>query len=244
MEDKNKNWQERTALMVGADGLERLKNSCVLVVGLGGVGAYAAEQLCRAGVGHMTIVDGDVVDMTNRNRQLPALASNDGKPKAEVLGKRFLDINPDLELHIVCEYLDDDGIRAILEREKFDYVVDAIDTLTPKAFLIRRSLEYGSPVISSMGAGGKFDPSLIRVSDISKSYNCNLARALRKRLYTMGIRKGIKVVFSPEEVDKERVIQEDGRNKKSTVGTISYMPPIFGCYCASVVIRDLLKSDV
>ncbi len=244
MEDKNKNWQERTALMVGADGLERLKNSCVLVVGLGGVGAYAAEQLCRAGVGHMTIVDGDVVDMTNRNRQLPALVSNEGKPKAEVLGKRFLDINPDLELHIVCEYLDDDGIQSILEREKFDYVVDAIDTLTPKAFLIQRSLDHGFPVISSMGAGGKFDPSLIRVSDISKSYNCNLARALRKRLYTMGIRKGIKVVFSPEEVDKERVIQEDGRNKKSTVGTISYMPPIFGCYCASVVIRDLLKSDV
>ena len=243
MKNQEKNWQERTALMIGAGGLGRLKNSQVLVVGLGGVGAYAAEQLCRAGIGHLTIVDGDVVEKTNRNRQLPALVSNEGEPKAEILGKRFLDINPDLDLNIVGEYIGDDGIRVILENKKFDYIVDAIDTLTPKALLIKKSLEYGFPVVSSMGAGGKFNPSLIRVSDISKSYNCNLARALRKRLYSMGIRKGIKVVFSPEDVSPERIIPEEGRNKKSTVGTISYMPAIFGCYCASVVIRDLLKSD-
>jgi len=237
-----KNWQERTALMLGNDGLEKLRNTHVLVVGLGGVGAYASEQLCRAGIGQMTIADGDVVERTNRNRQLPALISNEGQSKAILMGKRFQDINPELELHIIDEYLDDNGIIRVLDSAKFDYVIDAIDTLTPKAFLICRSVERHLPVVSSMGAGGKLDPSLIRVSDISDSFNCNLARMLRKKLYKMGIRKGIKVVFSPEDVAKDRVKIEEGRNKKSTVGTISYMPPLFGCYCASVVIRDLLKK--
>ena len=237
-----KNWQERTALMLGNGGLEKLSNAHVLVVGLGGVGAYASEQLCRAGIGQMTIVDGDVVESTNRNRQLPALISNEGQSKATLMGERFHDINPELELSIVNEYLDDKGIIRMLDQAKFDYVIDAIDTLTPKAFLICRCVERNLSVVSSMGAGGKLDPSLIRVSDISKSFNCNLARMLRKKLYKMGIRKGIKVVFSPEEVAEDCVKIEEGRNKKSTVGTISYMPPLFGCYCASVVIRDLLKT--
>ncbi len=235
-------WQERTKLMLGKEGLEKLRSAHVLVVGLGGVGAYAAEQLCRAGIGKMTIVDGDVVDKTNRNRQLPALISNEGKPKAEVLGERFLDINPDLELRTVNVYLKDERMVEILHDAKYDYVVDAIDTLAPKVFLIYHSVQAGLPIVSSMGAGGKFDPALVQVADISKSYNCKLARVIRKRLHKLGIRKGVQVVFSPEDVDPKRVKLEESQNKKSTVGTISYMPPIFGCFCSSVVIRDLQKN--
>ena len=235
-------WQERTKLMLGKEGLEKLRSAHVLVVGLGGVGAYAAEQLCRAGIGKMTIVDGDVVDKTNRNRQLPALISNEGKPKAEVLGERFLDINPDLELRTVNVYLKDERMVEILHDAKYDYVVDAIDTLAPKVFLIYHTVQAGLPIVSSMGAGGKFDPALVQVADISKSYNCKLARVIRKRLHKLGIRKGVQVVFSPEDVDPKRVKLEESQNKKSTVGTISYMPPIFGCFCSSVVIRDLQKN--
>ncbi len=238
-----KNWQERTILMLGEAGVEKLAKSHVLVVGLGGVGAYAAEQLCRAGIGKMTIVDGDVVEATNRNRQLPALISNDGQPKAEIMGARFRDINPNIEVKVINEFLKDDRMVEILESDQFDFVVDAIDTLAPKTFLIYHSVQRNIPVVSSMGAGGKFDPCQITNGDISKSYNCKLARMLRKRLYKLGIRKGVQVVFSPEEVDKKRVREEEGRNKKSAVGTISYMPPLFGCHIASVVIRTLLKED-
>ena len=236
-------WQDRTVLMLGNEGLEKLRRAHVLVVGLGGVGAYAAEQLCRAGIGSMTIVDGDVVEQTNRNRQLPALISNEGKPKAEILGERFLDINPALNLRVVNEYLQEERISEMLGETSYDYVVDAIDTIAPKVSLIVNCLRAGLPVVSSMGAGGKFDPSLVQQADISKSHHCNLARVIRKRLRDAGIEKGLKVVFSPEEVAPERIRPEEGRNKRSAVGTISYMPPVFGCFCASVVIRDLLARE-
>lgn len=230
--------------MLGDEGVALLSNAHVLVVGLGGVGAYAAEQICRAGVGKMTIVDGDVVEATNRNRQLPALISNTGKPKAEILAERFRDINPELDVRVVNEYLKDEQIIELLDADQYDYVVDAIDTLTPKVLLIQNAFQRNIPIVSSMGAGGKFDPQQIKSADISKSYNCNLARMLRKRLYKLGIRKGIQVVFSPEDVDKKRVRIEESRNKKSAVGTISYMPPLFGCHIASVVLRNLLKEVI
>lgn len=233
------NWLERTELLLGEEKLDRLKKSNVLVVGLGGVGAYAAEQLCRAGVGKMTIVDGDVVEESNRNRQLPALISTFKKPKAEILAERFLDINPELELTVVNKYIHDEEIVKLLNSQPFDYVVDAIDTLSPKTYLIYRATQLGFKVVSSMGAGGKLDPSKIQIVDISKSYNCKLARMLRKRLSKLGIKQGVKVVFSSEEIIEEAVRLEEGKNKKSTVGTISYMPPIFGCFVSSVVIRDL-----
>ncbi len=235
-------WLQRTELLVGVEGIEKLKNAHVLVVGLGGVGAYAAEQICRAGVGTMSLVDGDVVEETNRNRQLPALKSNEGRPKAEILAERFRDINPEIQLHIYNHYLVDDEITNLLSAHQYDYVVDAIDTLSPKSFLILKTLNAGYPLVSSMGAGGKVDPSLVAVADISKTYNCALARKLRKRLGKMGVYKGFKVVFSNELVDPERVVEEEGRNKASTVGTISYMPPVFGCFCASVVLRGLLNK--
>lgn len=234
------NWLERTELLLGKEKLEKLKQAKVLVVGLGGVGAYAAEQLCRAGVGHLTLVDADVVEPTNRNRQLPALISTTGKQKAEILGERFLDINPDLKLTLRNDFISDVKIIELLKSDNFDYVVDAIDTLSPKV-LIHHALELGLKVVSSMGAGGKTDPEQVHISDISKSHSCNLARMLRKRLSRLGIKKGVKVVFSSEIISVDAVRIEEGQNKKSTVGTISYMPPIFGCFVSSVVIRDLIK---
>lgn len=235
-------WLNRTELLLGNEKLNNLKNKHVLVVGLGGVGAYAAEMLCRAGIGKLTIVDGDVVEITNLNRQLPGTHSNIGKSKAEVLADRYRDINPGIELEVFHEYLKDDRMIDLLQTN-YDYVVDCIDTLSPKIYLIYHSLQRGLKIVSSMGAGGKLNPELIQSSDISKSYNCKLARMLRKRLGKLGVRKGVKVVFSPEEVPEEAIRIEEGVNKKSTVGTISYMPPAFGCHMASVVIRDLLTDN-
>ncbi len=235
------NWLQRTELLIGNEGIEKLKNSHVLVVGLGGVGAYAAEQICRAGVGTMTLVDGDAVEETNRNRQLPALISNEGRPKAEVLAERFQDINPEIKLNIFNHYLENDEIDELLKVGNYDFVVDAIDTLTPKSILIEKTLKAGFPLVTSLGAGGKFDPSLVAVADISKTFNCKLARKLRKRLNRVGISTGFDAVFSSEMVDIDKVITVQGKNKASTVGTISYMPPVFGCFCASVVLRGLLK---
>ncbi|MGE5399233.1 MAG: ThiF family adenylyltransferase [Ignavibacteriales bacterium] len=238
----NIDWLSRTQLLVGRERLENFFNARVLVLGLGGVGAYAAELICRAGIGEMTIVDGDKVDISNRNRQLPALSSTQGKSKAEVVAQRLKDINPELRLSVIGEYIEDRCMEELVTKN-FDYVVDAIDTLSPKVNLIFQCVKNGVPVISSMGAGAKFDPSQVRVADISESYNCTLARKIRKRLYKLGVYKGCKVVFSPEEIVKESVIIDLQRNKKSTVGTISYMPPIFGCYCASVVIRHIMTQE-
>jgi len=232
-------WLERSALILGDERLDRLRSSNVLVVGLGGVGSYAAEMICRAGVGRMTIVDGDVISISNMNRQLPALRSTEGLPKAEVMGIRLHDINPGIDLSVVGEYIRDERMVEILDAG-YDYVVDAIDTLSPKIFLIYHSLQRKFPVVSSMGSGGKFDPEKIRISDISQTTDCPLARILRKRLHRLGIREGFTAVYSPENVEKERIIPAEGeRNKASIVGTISYMPPAFGIACASVVIRDL-----
>lgn len=233
-------WMSRTRLLLGDEQVEKLLHSHVLVAGLGGVGAYAAEQLCRAGIGKMTIVDGDIITASNKNRQLPALDSTLGKQKAEVMAHRLLDINPALELKVVNTYLKNEKIDLLLS-EKFDYVVDAIDTLAPKVFFILECLKQRQPLVSSMGAGGKLDPTLIRISDISESHSCRLAFYIRKRLQRFGIRSGFQVVFSPEPVESERKIKvEDVSNKKSNVGVISYIPAIFGCYCASVAIRSLI----
>jgi len=238
---ENTVWLERTELLLGNERVEKLKNSHVLVVGLGGVGAYVAEQLCRAGIGQLTIVDGDVITESNRNRQLPALQSTTGMRKAETMAKRLLDINKDLKLNVIDEYLRDDRMIEVIKLG-YDYIVDAIDTLSPKVFLIYHSIKNKQRIVSSMGAGAKVDPSQIQVTDISKSYNCKLARILRKKLHRLGIRDGVKVVFSPETTFEDAfVLVENEQNKKTTVGTISYMPPLFGCFCASVVIRDIVN---
>jgi tRNA A37 threonylcarbamoyladenosine dehydratase len=232
-------WLSRTELLLGEDGLDKLKASNVLIVGLGGVGAYAAEMICRAGVGKMTIVDGDSIRPSNRNRQLLALGSTEGKAKAMLMAERLKDINPKLDLTVVSEYIKDERITEILN-SGFNYAVDAIDTLSPKVYLIYNTVMKKIPVVSSMGAGGKFDPLRISISDISETTDCTLARILRKRLHKLGLREGITAVYSPEVIDKSRVVPVAGeRNKASIVGTVSYMPAAFGIACASVVIRDL-----
>lgn len=237
-------WQERTALLLKSANILKLKNSHVLVVGLGGVGGYAAEQICRAGVGKMTIIDGDLINVTNRNRQLIALSSTEGLPKTDAMAKRLLDINPELNLVVIQEFIKDERLLEILKADHYDYVIDAIDTLTPKLFLISHCKNLNLRIVSSMGAGGKMDPTKIEITDLSKSYNCRLAYFIRKHLRKFGINSGFKVVFSPELVSDEAVIETEGeQNKKSIVGTISYMPAAFGIACASVVIRELINNE-
>ncbi len=241
--NNNTNWQARNELLLGKDKLGIIHRANVLVVGVGGVGAYAAEMLVRSGVGRMTIVDSDTVNPTNINRQLIALHSSVGKTKVEVLGDRLLDINPSLALRKEAIYLRDELTDEILDSEQYDFVVDAIDTLAPKAALIKSCMDRAYPLVSSMGAGAKTDPTKVEIADISKTHHCPLAHMLRKRIHKMGIRKGFWAVFSAEPVrEGAMVVMEDGaeQNKKSMVGTVSYMPAVFGCAAASVALRALL----
>jgi len=235
-------WLSRTELLIGKEKLEKLVNAHVLVVGMGGVGSFAAEFICRSGVGTMTIVDGDVVDPSNRNRQLPALATTHGQSKAVLMAERLKAINPELNLHVIKEFIRPEAVTDILENN-FDYVIDAIDSISPKLSFIEAAYNRRLKLISSMGAGGKMDPTQLQVTDISKTYNCPFAQHIRKHLKSRNISKGVKVVFSPEEVNKESLMLTDGSNfKKSAYGTISYLPATFGATVASVAIRDILSS--
>jgi len=234
----------RTQLLLGKEIIAVLQNTHVLIVGLGGVGAYCAEQLCRAGIGEMTIVDADIVEYSNFNRQLLALENTLKRPKVEVMAERLLLINPEIKLHLIQEFVRDEGTKTLLSRTNYDYVIDAIDSLSPKVYLIYFALQKNLRVISAMGAGGKKDPALVKVTDIKKTYQCRLAHALRKRLHRLGIKSGFKAVFSPEIVP-ENAIELDPNpdiNKLSVVGTISYMPAIFGCFMAAQVINDLIEN--
>lgn len=234
------NWLERTELLLGEEKLNLLCNANVLVVGVGGVGAYAAEMIVRAGVGRMTIADADKVSESNINRQLVALHSTIGREKCDILAERLKDINPELQLSVVNRFIKDDETDALLDSDKFDYVVDAIDTLSPKLALIKGALDRGIPLVSSMGAGAKTDPTLMEIKDIAKTHHCPLAHMLRKRLHKIGIKRGFWAVFSPEPVREGAMILCEEQNKKSNVGTISYIPAMFGIGCASVVVRDLV----
>ena len=236
-------WLSRTSLLIGEDGVEKLKQSHVLIIGLGGVGSWAAEFICRAGVGEISIVDHDFVNPSNRNRQLPALLSTQGQLKSDVVAARLKDINPDLKLNVFNLFLKDEITTNLITKLNPDFIVDAIDTLSPKVFLLHFAVTNNYKIVSSFGAGGKLDPSKIEVTDISKSRICRLAFYIRKKLRKLGVDKGFKVVFSTEAVKPETIILvENESNKKSTVGTISYIPAIFGGYCASVVINDLLLT--
>ncbi len=259
-------WQERTALLLGEEALLRLREAVVVVAGLGGVGAYAAEMVARAGVGRMVLIDSDRVGESNKNRQLLALDSTLGRLKTEVMAERLLDINPELHIVKVPEYLTEDNIPEVFEnalREMAlcgssgpdgaltdepaastglapDFVIDAIDTLAPKIALISHCVHSGIPLVSSMGAGAKLDATKVRLTDLSKSYNCPLAFILRKKLRKIGITKGFPVVFSEELPERDAIVPTEGeRNKKSQVGTISYLPAVFGCVCAQAAVRHL-----
>lgn len=234
-------WLSRTSLLIGEEALLNLTQKHVMVVGMGGVGSFAAEFIARSGIGTMTIIDGDVVDPTNRNRQLPALVTTHGKLKADIMEDRLKAINPELKLYSVCSFINPEMVAQQLTY-KPDYIIDAIDSITPKVRFIQMAYEQKLPVVSSMGAGAKLDPTALRVVDISRTYNCPFAQQIRKNLRTKhGIRSGVKVVFSPEQPIKKSLMLTDGKHyKKSAYGTISYMPATFGAVCASVVIRDLL----
>ena len=234
------NWLERTTLLLGEEKLEQLKRASVLVVGLGGVGAYAAEMIARAGVGRMTIADADTVSATNINRQLIALHSTIGREKSDLMAERLRDINPEIELTVINRFIKDDETDALLDSDSFDFVVDAIDTLSPKLALIKGALDREIPLVSSMGAGAKTDPTKMEICDISRTHHCPLAHMLRKRLHKIGIRKGFHAVFSPEPVREGAMILCEEQNKKSNTGTISYIPALFGIGCASVVVRSLI----
>jgi tRNA A37 threonylcarbamoyladenosine dehydratase len=214
-----------------------------MVIGMGGVGSFAAEFICRSGIGKMTIIDGDVVDPTNRNRQLPALATNHGESKANIMAERLCQINPEIQLNTIKEFISPEMVEQILLANP-DYIVDAIDSITPKLTFIKIAYDKKIPFVSSMGAGGKMDPTQLKVADISKTYNCPFAQQVRKMLKKDKIYRGIKTVFSPEENNKESLMLTDGSNyKKSAYGTMSYLPATFGAVIASVVIRDLIKTD-
>ncbi len=231
---------ERTLLLLGEDNIKKLRHASVLIVGLGGVGAFAAESLCRAGVGKFVLIDGDIVSASNINRQLLALNSTIGQHKTELMVQRLRDINPKVELNVINEFIRDERMLNILQTHNTDWVVDAIDTLSPKIYLLIHCFHLKRKVVSSMGSGGKFDPSLIKITDISQTYNCPLALHIRKQLHKKGIYNGITAVFSPEKIDKSRTVEEFSENKRTNVGTISYIPALFGLNIASVVIRDII----
>lgn len=236
-------WLARTRLMFGESGMQGLMKASVLIVGVGGVGGAVAEMLVRSGIGHVTLVDSDCIQPSNINRQLIATHNVIGRPKVEVWASRLRSIHPQLDVHIRNEFLQEDNVNEILDERPYDYVVDAIDTVTPKVMLLTACHQRGLPVVSSMGSGGKTDPSQIRLTDISKTNYCPLAKVVRTRLAKMGIKHGIACVYSTEPIDKRCVLKVSGeRYKKTTTGTVSYMPNLFGCWLASHVIREIVKQ--
>ncbi len=236
-------WLGRTTLLIGEEKIRMLNEKHVMVVGMGGVGSFAAEFICRSGIGTMTIIDGDVVDPTNRNRQLPALSTNHGVAKADIMEERLLAINPELKIKVIKEFITPENVERLL-LEKPDYIIDAIDSVTPKLTFLKLAYKSKIPIVSSMGAGAKLDPTQIKVVDISKTIVCPFAQQVRKMLKKENIYKGIKCVFSPEMPIWDSVMLTDGKNyKKSAYGTISYLPATFGAVAASVVIRDFIKKE-
>lgn len=240
--DEN-NWLSRTNLLIGEKSLGKLNKSHILVVGLGGVGSVAAEMICRAGVGTITIADGDVFNTTNRNRQIGAILQTEGKSKAKVIAEKLMNINPNLILNINANYIKGEDMPLLLNTP-FDYVIDAIDTLTPKVYLLYHCVQNKLNVVSSMGSGGKLNPTMIKIDDIAKTNHCDFAYDIRKRLHKLNVYSGITAVYSPEIVSKEsKITIHHELNKKSIVGTISYMPVMFGCYCAYVAIENITKAE-
>lgn len=233
-------WKERTVLLLGAEKVRRLESAHILVVGVGGVGAYAAEMLVRAGVGYLTLLDSDDVQPSNINRQLCALHSTLGCKKVDVLAARFRDINPTVQLDLKAEYLTEEAVETLLCGGKYDFVVDAIDTVAPKCALIMEAMRRGQKIVSSMGAGAKTDITQIRFADLWDTYHCGLSKAVRSRLKRAGMKRPLPVVFCTQQAEASAMLKVEGeRNKKTTAGTVSYMPAVFGCYLAQYVIDRL-----
>lgn len=230
----------RTALLLGDDSTGVLAESHVLVVGVGGVGSYAVEAVARAGVGRITLVDADTVAPSNVNRQLPALRSTIGEAKAEVMRRRVLDINPACRVTAVCEFVTAEGAGALLDEVEPDYMIDAIDSVAPKVALIEAALRRKLRFISSMGAGGRIDPSQVRYADLSDTYHDGLARAVRQRLKRDGVHGRVPVVFSTEQPRRSSLtLTDELPNKVSSFGTVSWLPSVFGLYLAAAAVRKI-----
>ena len=231
----------RTELLFGEEAIRRLHTARVAVFGIGGVGSYVVEALVRSGVGKIDLIDNDRVCLSNINRQLFATHRTLGQYKVDAAEERIREINPHAEVYKHCAfYLPETAGQ--FDFKAYDYVVDAIDTLSPKLALIVETLARGLPLVSSMGAGAKTDPTQLEIDDIGRTHHCPLAHMLRKRLHKAGIRTGFRAVFSPEPVREGAMIRCEEQNKKSNVGTISYLPALFGIGCASVVIRGLIHE--
>ncbi len=224
----------REEIMIGKEGLEILQKAKVIILGIGGVGSFAAEALTRAGIGHLILVDHDIVDITNINRQLLATQRTVGKIKVHVMQERILDINPDIHVDIVPQFVSEDNIKEIIPND-CDYIVDAIDTISSKINLIEYAYHNKIPIISAMGAGNKFNPTQFNVADISQTSVCPLARIVRKELRKKGIEKGVEVVYSKE-------LPKQGKNQ--VPGSISFVPSVAGLVCAAVVVNRLLNQPI
>ena len=236
-------WDDRTRLLLGDVGMACLAQTRVLVVGVGGVGGYAAEMLVRSGVGRITIIDADSVSVTNLNRQLIALADDVGKPKVELFAERFRRINPEVEVDARCEFVTPESVEPLLD-EGYDYVVDAIDTVAPKVALIAACLRTRTQLVSSMGAGGRLDPTRVGYFDLWETREDGLARAVRQRLKKMGLRRPVAVVASTEAPRHSAVIELDERNKRSSFGTLATIPSLFGIFLANKVIYDRTQKHM
>ncbi|MBR4966678.1 MAG: tRNA threonylcarbamoyladenosine dehydratase [Bacteroidaceae bacterium] len=232
------NWLQRGELLLGEEKQKTLHNAHLLVVGLGGVGSWAAEMLCRAGVGAFTLVDADVVDITNINRQMPALASTVGQPKCNVVAERLRAINPEVQLVVKQQFITPDNIGLLLNEQQFDFVVDAIDTLEPKCALIRTCWERGLKIISSMGAGAKCDLAAIRSSELWKTEHCTLAKNVRRILRDTRGKYKLPVVYSAEEPRRD-AIRPNPAGGKPIIGSLGYFTATFGCYIAEYVIKQI-----
>lgn len=242
--DELPGWQSRTRLLVGDENVCRLQRSHVLIVGLGGVGGVVAEMLVRAGVGELTLVDGDVIQESNLNRQLIATTDTIGKPKALVWQERLQAIAPSVRLHPQVRFLSEEDTEALCTQAHYDFVVDAIDTLAPKASLIHTLHRLSIPFASSMGAGARMDPSQVRVDRMDRVSHCGLARALRRRLRQRGVPLSFRVVYSGEPPRRGATVDIcHERNKRSTSGTISYLPAVFGCHLAAEAVTSLLGKS-
>lgn len=234
-------WNSRTRLLIGDEGVKRLADARIFVAGVGGVGGYAAEMLARSGVGHLTLVDTDTVSLSNLNRQLIATIPAIGKPKTLLFKDRFAQINPAIEVETIQDFITPDNVADMLSERDYDFVVDAIDTVAPKVALIEYCLRNRIPVVSSMGAGGRLDPTRVGYADLWETREDGLARAVRQRLKKIGLRRPLKVVASSESPRQSAVVELDERNKRSSYGTLATIPSLFGIYLASYVINKLTQ---
>ena len=233
----NDKYKERTKIVIGQDGIDLLRNANILVFGIGGVGSYVVEGLVRAGIGNLTIVDFDTVDITNINRQIPALHSTIGMNKTDVLEKRIKDINPEINLKCHTRLYNEDTSDTLLDGD-YDFVVDAIDMVPSKIHLIESCYKRGLNIISSMGMGNKLDPTMIEIADIHKTEMCPLAKIIRREAKKRGIKK-LPVVYSREKPRDTGITQEDGRTKRVN-GSMSFVPSCAGLIISSYIVRKII----